>query len=88
MQVSRELEKESVVVFDEAHNIDNVCIEALSINLRDATLSAATRNLQQLSNEIQRTKLVRSDSSLLQNMHWAGSGLNSVQHVVHASHSI
>ena len=28
--VSREFEKECVVVFDEAHNIDNVCIEALS----------------------------------------------------------
>ena len=27
--VSREMEKEAVVVFDEAHNIDNVCIEAL-----------------------------------------------------------
>ena len=27
--VSRELEKECVVVFDEAHNIDNVCIEVL-----------------------------------------------------------
>ncbi len=26
--VSRELEKECIVVFDEAHNIDNVCIEA------------------------------------------------------------
>ena len=25
--VSREMEKECVVVFDEAHNIDNVCIE-------------------------------------------------------------
>lgn len=57
--MSRELEAESVVVFDEAHNIDNVCIEALSINLREATLAAAARNLQQLSNEIQRVKLVR-----------------------------
>lgn len=28
--VSREMQKECVVVFDEAHNIDNVCIEALS----------------------------------------------------------
>ena len=28
--VSRELEKECVVVFDEAHNIDNVCIEVSS----------------------------------------------------------
>ena len=26
--VSRELDKECVIVFDEAHNIDNVCIEA------------------------------------------------------------
>lgn len=25
--VSRELDKECVIVFDEAHNIDNVCIE-------------------------------------------------------------
>jgi len=31
--VSRELEQESIVVFDEAHNIDNVCIEALSVTL-------------------------------------------------------
>lgn len=28
--VSRELEKECIVVFDEAHNIDNVCIEVSS----------------------------------------------------------
>ena len=28
--VTRELESESVVVFDEAHNIDNVCIEYLN----------------------------------------------------------
>lgn len=46
--VSRELEKECVVVFDEAHNIDNVCIEALSVNLRQQTLAAARRNIQKL----------------------------------------
>ena len=28
--VSREFEDNAIVVFDEAHNIDNVCIEALS----------------------------------------------------------
>lgn len=28
--VSRELDKECVIVFDEAHNIDNVCIEVNS----------------------------------------------------------
>jgi DNA excision repair protein ERCC-2 len=49
-QVSRELEKECVVVFDEAHNIDNVCIEALSVNLRQQTMDAASRNLRTLSN--------------------------------------
>ena len=32
-RVSRELDKGSIVVFDEAHNIDSVCIEALSVNL-------------------------------------------------------
>lgn len=31
--VSRELEKECVVVFDEAHNIDNVCIEVRALPL-------------------------------------------------------
>ncbi|KAF5843023.1 DNA repair helicase [Dunaliella salina] len=46
--VSRELEKECVVVFDEAHNIDNVCIESLSVNLRLQTLDSASRNLTRL----------------------------------------
>eukprot|EP01034_Spumella_vulgaris_P029053 gene29053-36037_t len=31
--ISRDLQAESIVVFDEAHNIDNVCIEALSVTL-------------------------------------------------------
>lgn len=52
--VSRELEKECMVVFDEAHNIDNVCIEALSVNLRQQTLEAAGRNLGRL-NAVRRT---------------------------------
>ncbi|KAG1659685.1 hypothetical protein FOA52_004324 [Chlamydomonas sp. UWO 241] len=54
--VSRELEKECVVVFDEAHNIDNVCIEALSVNLRQQTLDNAGRNLTRLRNSIARLK--------------------------------
>ena len=37
--VSRELEKECIVVFDEAHNIDNVCIEvSLSLNMPQSTV--------------------------------------------------
>lgn len=48
--VSRELERECVVVFDEAHNIDNVCIEALSVSLRQHTLRAARANIGRLEN--------------------------------------
>jgi len=54
--ISRELEKECVVVFDEAHNIDNVCIEALSVSLRQQTLDAAGRNLGRLDAAIRRVK--------------------------------
>ncbi|GAX84382.1 hypothetical protein CEUSTIGMA_g11804.t1 [Chlamydomonas eustigma] len=61
--VSRELEKECVVVFDEAHNIDNVCIEALSVNLRQQTMDAASRNLRTLSNKI--THLKETDEKRL-----------------------
>ena len=54
--VSRELERECVVVFDEAHNIDNVCIEALSVNLRPQTMDNAGRNLTSLNRAIERAK--------------------------------
>ncbi|KAG2438141.1 hypothetical protein HXX76_005750 [Chlamydomonas incerta] len=62
--VSRELEKECVVVFDEAHNIDNVCIEALSVNLRKQTLEAAGRNLGKLNASIRRAR--EADAQRLQ----------------------
>jgi DNA excision repair protein ERCC-2 len=56
--VSPEMEmmmhNECVVVFDEAHNIDNVCIEALSVTIRKQTLEGAQRNLQHISQEIDR----------------------------------
>lgn len=52
--ISKELQKESVVVFDEAHNIDNVCIEALSVSVRRATLEGANRNLNKIRQEIDR----------------------------------
>lgn len=39
--VSRELERECIIVFDEAHNIDNVCIEDMSVNLRRQTIDCA-----------------------------------------------
>ena len=50
--VSSSLEKECIVVFDEAHNIDNVCIEALSVNLRQQTLENAGRSITSLNTRI------------------------------------
>lgn len=62
--VSRELESESIVVFDEAHNIDSVCIEALSVNINERALEQATRSLGRLSSEVSRLK--KSDNQRLQ----------------------
>ncbi|KAI5067370.1 hypothetical protein GOP47_0017898 [Adiantum capillus-veneris] len=52
--ISKEMQKECVVVFDEAHNIDNVCIEALSVNIRQQTVDGASRNLSKISQTIQK----------------------------------
>lgn len=54
--ISKEMQRECVVVFDEAHNIDNVCIEALSVSVRKQTLDGATRNLNKMAQEIDRFK--------------------------------
>jgi DNA excision repair protein ERCC-2 len=50
--VSRELEQESIVVFDEAHNIDNVCIEAFSITLDRRKMDASLRGVHRLAAKI------------------------------------
>ncbi|RDY13787.1 DNA repair helicase XPD, partial [Mucuna pruriens] len=54
--ISKEMQKESVVVFDEAHNIDNVCIEALSVSVRRQTIEGARRNLSRMRQEIDKFK--------------------------------
>jgi Rad3-related DNA helicase len=54
--VSKELESESIIVFDEAHNIDSVCIEALSVTINERALEQATRSLGRLSSEVSRIK--------------------------------
>lgn len=55
-RVSRELSKDCIVVFDEAHNIDNVCIESLSIDLTEDSLRKATRGANNLEQKIQDMK--------------------------------
>ncbi|KAK7686789.1 TFIIH/NER complex ATP-dependent 5'-3' DNA helicase subunit [Cerrena zonata] len=63
-RVSKELSKDSIVIFDEAHNIDNVCIESLSLDLTDDTLKKATRGANKLSDAVDQMK--SQDSAKLQ----------------------
>ena len=63
-RVSRELSKDCIVVFDEAHNIDNVCIESLSIDLTEDSLRKATRGANNLEKKI--TEMRTSDAEKLQ----------------------
>jgi DNA excision repair protein ERCC-2 len=64
-RVSRELSKDCIVVFDEAHNIDNVCIESLSIDIFDETLKKASRGVTSLEKKIENMK--KTDAEKLQN---------------------
>ena len=64
-RVSKELSKDCIVVFDEAHNIDNVCIESLSIDLTEDSLRKATRGANNLERKIEEMKA--SDEDKLQN---------------------
>ncbi|CAG9116729.1 unnamed protein product [Plutella xylostella] len=54
--VSKELSKEACVVFDEAHNIDNVCIASLSVKLTRNSVDRATAALTQLDNTVSRIR--------------------------------
>lgn len=54
--VSKELERTSVVVFDEAHNIDNVCIESMSVTISRRTLDRSHTNVESLARTIKNIK--------------------------------
>lgn len=64
-RVSRELSKDCIVVFDEAHNIDNVCIESLSTDITEDSLRKATRGAQNLERKI--AEMRDTDQEQLQN---------------------
>ncbi|KZZ98013.1 DNA repair helicase RAD3 [Ascosphaera apis ARSEF 7405] len=64
-RVSQELSKDCIVVFDEAHNIDNVCIESLSIDLSEDSLRKASRGAANLERMVEEVKA--TDASKLQN---------------------
>jgi DNA excision repair protein ERCC-2 len=64
-RVSKELSKDCIVVFDEAHNIDNVCIESLSQDITEDSLRKATRGAQNLERKINEMK--ETDREQLEN---------------------
>eukprot|EP01012_Entosiphon_sulcatum_P025031 TRINITY_DN30295_c0_g1_i1.p1 TRINITY_DN30295_c0_g1~~TRINITY_DN30295_c0_g1_i1.p1 ORF type:complete len:759 (+),score=178.92 TRINITY_DN30295_c0_g1_i1:41-2317(+) len=54
--VSDKLPGNSVIVFDEGHNIDNVCIEVLSLNLSEETITGADSNLRAVQQLVVKAK--------------------------------
>ncbi|KAJ3057218.1 DNA-dependent ATPase of the nucleotide excision repair factor 4 complex [Rhizophlyctis rosea] len=50
--VSKEMAKDCIVVFDEAHNIDNVCTESLSMDITRPILDASARSVGELARKI------------------------------------
>ena len=54
--VCRDLPRESIVIFDEAHNIDQVCIEGLSVKILPQTLDNSTRAINALFQRVQEKK--------------------------------
>jgi len=64
-RVSKELSKDCIVVFDEAHNIDNVCIESLSTDITEESLRKATRGAKNLEKKI--GEMRDSDAEKLKN---------------------
>nr|CAG4640640.1 EOG090X01B4 [Eulimnadia texana] len=50
--VSKEISKSSVVVFDEAHNIDNVCIDSMSVKINRKILEKCTNSITILEKTI------------------------------------
>ena len=60
-RVSKELSKDCIVVFDEAHNIDNVCIESLSIDITEDSLRKAARGCTSLEKKIEDMKSTDAD---------------------------
>ncbi|CAK7237661.1 TFIIH/NER complex ATP-dependent 5'-3' DNA helicase subunit [Sporothrix bragantina] len=64
-RVSKELSKDCIVVFDEAHNIDNVCIESLSTDITEDSLRKATRGAQNLERRI--NEMRETDQKQLEN---------------------
>ncbi|RDD44273.1 TFIIH basal transcription factor complex helicase XPD subunit [Trichoplax sp. H2] len=54
--VSKEMSKQSVVVFDEAHNIDNVCIESMTVKISRKTIDRCQTALDVMDKKVKKIK--------------------------------
>lgn len=52
--VSKEMNKESVIIFDEAHNIDNVCIDSMSVKINKRIIERSSAALSELQETVNR----------------------------------
>ncbi|EUB64599.1 TFIIH basal transcription factor complex helicase subunit [Echinococcus granulosus] len=62
--VSNDFPKNTVVVFDEAHNIDNVCIESMSCVISRRALDRCNQGIEKLASRVAEVK--RNDAARLQ----------------------
>ena len=44
--------KDNIIILDEAHNIDDVCIEAYSVKVNKLILEQSTKNLSKLKGKV------------------------------------
>ena len=56
--VSKEIGKDAIIIFDEAHNIDNYCIEGMSVEIKRNTLDNAMSILKSITKNEQEKGLV------------------------------
>ncbi|CAJ0575378.1 unnamed protein product, partial [Mesorhabditis spiculigera] len=62
--VSKDFARKTCVVFDEAHNIDNVCIESMSVAMTEKNVDKAANELQHVEKLVNRAK--RENAARLQ----------------------
>lgn len=54
--VSKEMPRNSVIVFDEAHNIDNICIDSMSVKITRKLIDRCQTSVQTLESELERLR--------------------------------
>merc|ERR1719244_1733105 len=54
--VSKEIPRNAVIVFDEAHNIDNICIDSMSVKITRKLIDRCQTSVQTLESELERLR--------------------------------